>query len=436
MSNNNDFVIKQKDINHELLRRLKQKVLAQLREEIRIFQEEQLFKLLIDEDPLDEDDLLYEDDLQQRYEEVAARRFYTRSTKYRNSNAHKIFEEDLNGTWLNESEFRTKYAMTMESFWKLHDLIKDHRVFSQKGKRKQLPSEYQLMVLLAFLRTEGDGMSDKKVRSVFCLSCGAAKKYKDHVITAIIETLYQKTVFWPDKTERREISRRFQAKWKLPNLVGVADGTLFPLAFRPTRDDAPDFHGRKHIWSLSTLIINDDLRRIRYFIAGWAGCAHDDRILSNSRLCLKADEMFSEMEYIIGDCAFASRWWMVPCYKKPPGGTLLCPKEILNKTIAKPRVTSEHTIGMLKGRFPFLRSIRFRLTEDTQSMKRVIRFITVSVILHNLLIGYGDEYEINDDDVSLVDAENELNRALSHVNGSTDARREQLKNYIMEKYHI
>ena len=97
-----------------------------------------------------------------------------------------------------------------------------------------------------------------------------------------------------------------------------------------------------------TLMVNDDLRRIRYFNAGWAGCTHDDRILSNSWISYNANEVFSQMQYLIGDCAFAARWWFVPCYKKPPGGTLAREKEILNKTIAKPWVLSEHGIGILK----------------------------------------------------------------------------------------
>ena len=71
--------------------------------------------------------------------------------------------------------------------------------------------------------------------------------------------------------------------------------------------------------------------------------------------------MFTEREYIAGDCAFATRCWLVSCYKKPPGGTLARDKEIFNKSLARPRVTSEHVNGMLKGRFPFLRSIRFRI---------------------------------------------------------------------------
>ena len=127
---------------------------------------------------------------------------------------------------------------------------------------------------------------------------------------------------------------------------------------------------------------------------------------------------------------------MVSCYKKPPGGTLARDKEIFNTTLSKPRVTSEHTIGILKARFPFLRSIRLRIDEEKESMRRVIRYIATCVILHNILIGFDDEYDPEDDEVSVIDEENELNKPIVDMETNGDARRRQLMNYIVENYHV
>ena len=69
-------------------------------------------------------------------------------------------------------------------------------------------------------------------------------------------------------------------------------------------------------------------------------------------------------------------------------------------------------------------------------MKRILTYITVAVILHNLLIGFGDEGEVGDEEVSDIDDENELNRAIPNVTGQSALRREQLKNYILENYHL
>jgi hypothetical protein len=70
-------------------------------------------------------------------------------------------------------------------------------------------------------------------------------------------------------------------------------------------------------------------------------------------------------------------------------------------------------------------------------MKTVLTYIAVAVILHNLLIGFGNEGEVGDDEVSDMDEDNELNRALPNGDGNTGGlRREQLKNFIIENYHV
>jgi hypothetical protein len=54
---------------------------------------------------------------------------------------------------------------------------------------------------------------------------------------------------------------------------------------------------------------------------------------------------------------------MVSTFKKPAVGALMHPdNEAFNTKLSKPRVTSDHTIGILKGRFSFLHSIQTRLT--------------------------------------------------------------------------
>ena len=118
------------------------------------------------------------------------------------------------------------------------------------------------MVLPAFLRTEGDGMSNQHARTNFYLAYGSITHSKERAAKAILHCLFKEYVSWPDEVERAEISERFFYHFGIPNLVGVADGTLFPLAFKPSRLDYQDFHGRKFLYSLSTLIVNDDNRRV------------------------------------------------------------------------------------------------------------------------------------------------------------------------------
>ena len=179
------------------------------------------------------------------------------------------------------------------------------------------------------------------------------------------------------------------------------------------------------------LVVNDDQRRIQYFNAGWPGSTHDDRVFRNSRIVQKLNEHFRETEYIISDSAYSPMDFMVSTYKKPIGAPLQPDKEIFNTELSKPRVSSEHTIGILKGRFPFLHSIRMRLT-GKRSFKKILRYISACVVLHNFLVGKReDDLEEDWDDLSEIDANNELNHPVADYMDS-GTRREQVKNYVLE----
>ena len=392
---------------------------------------------------IDVDAIMSHQTIQRKIRSIEASRYLNgKRGPYRAGGAIAEMRRDLDdspGCWLKPQEFKEKYGMLRESFWKLVEMIRHNPVFHRKKGsrgRKQVKPEFQLMVLLAFLRTEGSGMNNRKGRNLFSIGQGSVAKYRDRAVQAILEELYHDTVFWPDTEERKDISKRFVEKYPtFPNLVGIADGTLFPLAFRPQRSDFPDYHGRKHLYSLTCLIINDDKRRIRYFNAGWAGTTHDDRVFSNAAICKRSEQFFDPKQYLLGDSAYSPRPYVVSAFKKPIGGVIGRDRELFNTKMSKPRVTSEHTIGMLKGRWPFLRSIRFQLTEEKSTLETIIKYISVCVVLHNILIGFDDELEEYDwdDDISEIDADNELNQPL-HPLACADARRTQLLNYMLENF--
>jgi hypothetical protein len=87
------------------------------------------------------------------------------------------------------------------------------------------------------------------------------------VVKAIIDCIYQKFVKWPDLEEQRIITERIRKDFGLPNCIGVADGTLLPLAFQPSMEDYADYQSRKILYTLTMLVVNDDQWHIRYFNA-------------------------------------------------------------------------------------------------------------------------------------------------------------------------
>jgi hypothetical protein len=88
---------------------------------------------------------------------------------------------------------------------------------------------------------------------------------------------------------------------------------------------------------------------------------------------------------LLGDSAFTPGEHMIPAFKNPPKSTMRQEESSFNKLLTKPRVKSEHCIGLLKGWFPWLKNIRITIPSK-KDLKQINKFIGAAVILHNLLI--------------------------------------------------
>jgi hypothetical protein len=390
------------------------------------------------------------------------RRYLYRSVKYRKGGSERLYNEDLqlehandvdeadDGSslatfqpWLNDTEFLQKYRMSRPSFTRVLAMISNHPVFVSKTK-PQLPVAYQLMTWLRFAGTEGSGSSNSNQRHTFQIGYGTADVYRKRV-TAALHTLSEEFYFWPDAAERVLMGKEIFKEYNFPHCVGIADGTLFPLASEPQTEDAPDYSGRKYGYSLSTMIICDHKRRIRHYLAGFPGSAHDNRIYKATKLATEPDLHFSDMEYVIGDSAFENSPFMVSAFKKPTGAEIPRNHELFNEKLARLRIISEHTIGILKGRFPWLRSIRFKIKEGKHSLRNILRMLHATIILHNILAEFGEEDRedwIDDDDCSAVDEaeaapyeEGDVLNVSIPEGAQKDERRMRLM-YYLEEHHF
>jgi DDE superfamily endonuclease len=138
---------------------------------------------------------------------------------------------------------------------------------------------------------------------------------------------------------------------------------------------------------------------------------------------------------------------MVSAFKKLPNSLLGKDQEQFNTKLSKLRIVSEHCIGILKGRFPWLRQIRLVITEDKKSLVNILRLIDATVILHNMLMDFGEENVeawIDFDDFSdLDDAQrapyedgDELNVAVPTWMPKDTTRRTRLLHYFKEFFFL
>ena len=130
------------------------------------------------------------------------------------------------------------------------------------------------------------------------------------------------------------------------------------------------------------MVVCDDQARVLYYQVGWPGSVHDNRVWKTCKLYKRYKKYFSPKE---GDSAFTASDIMIPPFKAHSGCFLSHNHTTFNTLLAKPRVKSEHCIGILKGRLPFLRCIRMKLG-NKKHMDKIIMAVRGAVILHNFLI--------------------------------------------------
>lgn len=142
---------------------------------------------------------------------------------------------------------------------------------------------------------------------------------------------------------------------------------------------------RKRFCAIAMLVVCDDKGRILCHHIGWPGSVHDNRVWRNCRLFLQCERFFSKKECLLGDSAFTASEIMIPPFKAASGAMLTASRTAFNACLAKPRVKSEHCIGALKGRWPFLREIR-HVISGAKSVNTTTNYARGTVTLHNCLM--------------------------------------------------
>lgn len=211
---------------------------------------------------------------------------------------------EIPAPWLSPTEFVSSYRMTREAFYRLLDLIKHDKVFGKNNKRgpQQLQPAHQLLATLHYFSSFGSTAGGSKMRKHFFIAYGAKDNYVDRCVRAIRRNLRARYLTWPDVEERQKLAQHFHQTYNIPNAIMVVDGTTFQLLSRPRRTDFSDYSGRKDGYTITNLFFSDYRRRIRYYVTGWPGCAHDNRMWKNCAIYKNPEQYFSPTEYLLGEC--------------------------------------------------------------------------------------------------------------------------------------
>ncbi|XP_037960503.1 protein ANTAGONIST OF LIKE HETEROCHROMATIN PROTEIN 1-like [Teleopsis dalmanni] len=180
----------------------------------------------------------------------------------------------------------------------------------------------------------------------------------------LIENQVGKILSWPNASECERIASRFEQKFKLPNIIGVIDGTHVPI--KPPQDGAADFRNRKRYSSIAVQAIVGDQYLFKNITAQNPGCAHDASVLRGSSLYKNHNTLIPESHreidgiynasneamlfklpyYIIGDAAYPLCNWIMKNYRDE----LTVEETSFNLYLNQARIVVEQAFGRLKGR--------------------------------------------------------------------------------------
>ena len=123
--------------------------------------------------------------------------------------------------------------------------------------------------------------------------------------------------------------------------------------------------------------------RIVDYSHGMTGSAHDATAFEHTTAAKYPDWFFEGEEFAWADSAYAVNSRTIPVHKKPASDDPA--NALFDKIVAHLRVRSEHCMGALKGRFQCLRGLRVSI-DSKQDHHDACRWITIAIILHNLII--------------------------------------------------
>ena len=123
--------------------------------------------------------------------------------------------------------------------------------------------------------------------------------------------------------------------------------------------------------------------RIVDYSHGFTGSTHDAAAFEHTCAAKYPDFLFQGEEFAWADSAYTLNSRTIPVHQQP--ASFLPENIFFDCTVSNLRVRSEHCMGALKGRFQALQGLRVRI-KSNEDHKKALQWITVAIILHNMII--------------------------------------------------
>lgn len=230
----------------------------------------------------------------------------------------------------------------MESFRGiLRDL--DPQLLSPMGNAQALSTQNKLLLVLMWLKQYP---SYEVLGSMFNISNATVHRMVYQTLPVLWQ-YFRSVIQWPTIAEWNTM----RGNWdNFINGLGSIDGTLHPIR-RPDVEDQRIFysgHGHKHC--ISTQVLIDNQRNIRYIHSGFTGHMNDaGQFLQLPRIGPNEPLPFPADCYILGDRGYANRYPIITPYRanqmQPPN---VEDKVLFNREVCAHRIFVEHVMSFIK----------------------------------------------------------------------------------------
>ncbi|CAB5124125.1 unnamed protein product [Rhizophagus irregularis] len=200
---------------------------------------------------------------------------------------------------------------------------------------------------------------------------------RDFINVIVTKFLAEKIVFPNTESEINEITNGFKGTGRIPNVIGAIDGSHIPI--KAPHLFPVDYFNRKGFYSIVLQAVVDHKKSFLDICVGWPGSTHDSRILINSNLYNKFNNLVTTFnnKNILGDGRYPNLSWLIVPYKDIGRG-LIQKQTYFNRKHSQIRIKVEQAFGLLKGRW------RCLLHSLEVSFEIIPHIITTCCILHNI----------------------------------------------------
>ncbi|KAG2233662.1 hypothetical protein INT48_008452 [Thamnidium elegans] len=284
-----------------------------------------------------------------------------------------------------EEKFAQTVRMTRENFDSLVNELKDHEVYQSKGLRPQSDFKVQIALVLDRIGSRGIGNSVGRLARSYGVSEGSVVKFTKRFFEAVV-SLQTKYLSWPTDEEKTEIKSVNAEKTGFKDCIGIVDGMTADLAWKPS-ERAKLFLSGKEKYSLQSISICDQNKKIRYLETGFYGSRHDSEVYSDVDICKHPAKYFSGNEYLLGDSKYILTEQIITPFNNPYN--MDPDKKRFNRYHDSMRETIDQTFSILKKRFQSLCELPLQIKNMTTDITFAQQWILVCVLLHNRLITLG-----------------------------------------------